>query len=295
MDAWLPLGCALATAACNSLIAGCGKAAERSRLAPMAYAIVFQASAAAVCLAGAAGEGMPWRSARFWALGLSMGVFYVRALTSIVVANGLGPASFPWALANLALVVPIALSAVWLDEPLVPLDGTVFAAFSAMVALFVLGMRSGQAKEVVRPGRYAAALAEVFLANGILMFGYKLKQDWFGPEGSAGFMALVFGCGALLGCMMPAGRAWLTSLPGGSGGGSKWALAAGVLGGLAAHSLLVAVRLPAATVFPIVQGVGLLGGITVTTLAFRERFNGWKVTALVAGLAVVVMAGLRPR
>jgi len=306
MTPWSPVGFAFATAAGNSLIAVCGKAAERSRLRPIAYAVVFQAAAAAVCLAGTPGESVPWRSARFWGLALAMGAFYVRALSAIVVANGLGPASLPWALANLSLVVPIALSALWLHEPLVLLDGAIFAAFLAMVALFVVGMRGGEKTEVTRPGRYAAALVEVFLANGVLMFGYKLKQGWFGAEGSSGFVAVVFGSGALIGLATPAGVAWLRSRGAATGPPAqeprsdgarrpwKWALAGGVLGGLAAQCLLAAVQLPAAAVFPIVQGTGLLGGILLIAVIFRERINAWKIASLAAGLAVVVMAGLRP-
>ena len=288
-----PLLFALATAGCNSVSAACIKAAERRRLRPVAFALVYQVAAAAVCLAGAAGETVPWDSVRFWGLSLGMGALYVRALGSMVSANSMGPASFPWALANLALVAPIGLAALWLREPLAPLDGAILAAFLATIALFVAGMRSGSAGGTPHPWRYAAVLAEVFLANGALMFGYKLKQVWFGAEAASAFLAIVFGSGALLG-----GAAWAAARRGAGSqatGGRGWlfALVAGALGGIAAQCLLAAVRLPAAVVFPIVQGAGLLGGVLVTAAVFHERLNGWKIAGLLAGLAVVALAGIR--
>jgi multidrug transporter EmrE-like cation transporter len=68
---------------------------------------------------------------------------------------------------------------------------------------------------------------------------------------------------------------------------------AGLCSGLAILFMLLAASLPTAVLFPITQGLGLLGGVVLATAIYRERLTPLKLLGLALGLAVLLTAGLR--
>lgn len=54
-----------------------------------------------------------------------------------------------------------------------------------------------------------------------------------------------------------------------------------------------AMGLPAVIVFPLVQGLSLLGGVLLLSLIYREKFNWAKLAGVGFGLAVIVLSILR--
>ena len=65
-------------------------------------------------------------------------------------------------------------------------------------------------------------------------------------------------------------------------------LAGGVAAGLAALALLGAMKLPAASAFPVVQGSSLLASVLLCAAVFREELTARKLGALAVGLGAMV-------
>ena len=52
-------------------------------------------------------------------------------------------------------------------------------------------------------------------------------------------------------------------------------------------------RLPTVVVLPLTQGIGLLGGIILTTVLFRERLHPLKIIGLLVGILVLTTSIFR--
>ena len=206
----LPFLCAVGAGLVNTLCAVTVKGAEHHGCSPAKIGVLALTTAGLVSLIVAWPQAGSWLDWHLWMLGVPMGVLSYACIKSMMRANGLGPPSLPWVMANLAMVVPIALSALFIKEPLCWMDGVGLAAFLGMLAAFVLG--SLHAEDV--------------------------------------------------------------------GGGN----------GTAILLLLVAMKLPAVVVFPIVQGVSFLGGIIVTAIIFKEHVNRWKIAGVILGVTVILLS-----
>jgi multidrug transporter EmrE-like cation transporter len=226
-----------------------------------------------------------WFNYRLWILGTVMGVLLYVAIVTMVRANRLGPPSLPWTMANLALVVPVMLAALFLKEKLQLIDGVSLAAFGGMLLAF--GRGSSRA-EVAVGNRSALVLLLilVLLTNGFLMFGFKLNSLLPAGGNTSALHAIMYGTGCLLAwldeCRKPYRKYHLKEV---FFGGCM-----GIGSGIAILLLLLAMKLPAVVVFPVVQGISLLGGICITALIYREHLNRWKITGVILGLAVILLS-----
>ena len=215
-----------------------------------------------------------------------MGLLYYAAIVNMVQANRLGPPSLPWAMANLALVVPVVLAAVFLKEKLQLIDGISLLAFGGMLLAFMRG--SSRTDEVAAGNREGLVflLILVFLTNGFLMFGFKLNS--FLPVGvnTSALPAIIYGMGSLAAWLneyrKPHRKYHLKELYMGGG--------AGIGMGASIFLLLLAMKLPAVVAFPVIQGISFLGGIFTTALIYREYLNRWKITGIILGLAVILLS-----
>jgi drug/metabolite transporter (DMT)-like permease len=131
-------------------------------------------------------------------------------------------------------------------------------------------------------------LAVVFLANGLLMFGFKLFARVLPEAYPASLIAAIYGCAALLAAAW-AGRGLAAPRSAEIGCG----LGAGVASALAGLAMLGAMSLPAAAAFPVIQGVSLLGGVVLCALFFRERLTPRKLAALAVGVVVLLLTRWR--
>lgn len=287
----LPWLMAVATGLCNSAVALANKAAERAHCRAMPYAMVQFAAAGLTALVLAVASDANWTDGRLWAFGGTMGALYLAALAAMLRANRSWPPSLVWSAANMGFVVPILLSAIFPAESLRPVDAGIMAGVILM--LVGLAEREGGGPDAATPTsatedqglRRWLPLSVVFLANGLLMLGFKL----FGvmvPEAKPGaLIAALYGCGAGLAALLQAGLSERQPRRGEIGLGA----AAGLASGLSGLAILVAVRLPAAAAFPVVQGTSLVGGVLVCAWVFRERLTARKLAALTVGLAAMLL------
>jgi len=282
----LPLLCAIGAGLANTIVAVTVKGAERYDCHPSRFCAVTMTIACMLSLIVAWTQPGSWFNYRLWILGMIMGGLYYAAITSMVRANRLGPPSLPWTMANLALVVPVMLAALFLKEKLRLIDVISLMAFGGMLLAFMRG--SSGADEVAAGNRAALVLllTLVFLTNGFLMFGFKLNS--FLPEGvnPSALPVIMYGTGCLSAWLneyrKPHRKYHLKELYLGGG--------AGIGMGASIFLLLLAMKLPAVVAFPVVQGVSLLGGIFITALIYREHLNRWKIAGIILGLAVILLS-----
>jgi hypothetical protein len=283
-NAWLM---ALGTGACNAGVALAGKGAERSRCRPAAYAMIVFAGAGAGAFATTLGRTVAWGVGLLWVFGATMGCLYLVAIAAMVLANRHWTPSLVWGTANMAFIIPIALSAALLAEPLKAMDAAIVLGVGLMLAGLAAGgaaTGSGGGTPVTPAWRRWGLLAAVFVANGALMFGFKLFGRVLPEASSASLIAAVYGCGALAAAVW-AGRG-LASLRRAEMG---YGLGAGAASALAGLAMLGAMRLPAATAFPVIQGSSLVGGVLLCALVFRERLTVRKLAALAVGLGAMTL------
>ena len=241
------VGAGLATAG----VSLCLKAAERHECRPRAFGLAQLGIATLLSLTVAVTQGANWTGGWFWVLGLATGTLMYGAIPIMIAANRLSPPSLVWAMANMGLLVPILGSALFLYEPLQPLDAVVLALFAGMLAAFHRGTRAAQD---TRPGhrlRVILLLAAVLAVNGILMFGFKINGRYFPEQVSGRLPVVMYGTAALLALIQF--RAW-RELREIRTGEWRWGSAAGLAGGTSILLLLPTMKLPAGVVFPVIQG-----------------------------------------
>lgn len=285
-DIGLPILCAIGAGLANTSVALTVKGAEHHDCRPSRFGAIAMTIAFVISLIVAWTQPGSWSHYQSWMLGVIMGIIYYAAIVSMVRANRLGPPSLPWTMANLALVVPVMLAALFLKESLQFLDGVSLAAFGGMLLAFMRG--SSRADEVAVNHRAALVLLLilVFLTNGFMMFGFKLNS--FLPAGAnkSALPAIIYGTGCLAAwmdeCRESHRKYHLKELYMGGG--------AGIGIGVSVFLLLLAMKLPAVVAFPVVQGVSLLGGICITALIYHEHLNRWKMAGIILGLAVILLS-----
>lgn len=290
-QAWIM---AVAVGVCNSGVAVAGKAAERRECRPSQYALVTFMMAGVVAFFAALGTATTWGDWRLWVFGAALGVFYLAGIATGLRANRDWPPSIVWAASNMAFVLPVLLSALFLGEPLCWLDAVIVAGVMMMLTgLAQPAGKNGVTKERMLPATSARQrwtwLTLVFAANGMIMMGFKLFRVLLPGRNSAELVTVIYGSGAVLALAMQACRGRIVIPKSEVGIG----LASGAGMGLATFAVLFAMRLPAAAVFPVIQGTSLVGGVLACAMVFRERLTSRKLAALAAGLGAMALTAWR--
>lgn len=282
---------AIAAGCCNGIVALAGKAAERWHCRPTIYALAAFPVAGIAAYGTTLGRSVAWDSGLLWTFGGVMGCLYLVAFAAMVAANRYWSPSLVWSAANMAFVMPILLSALFLSESMRPLD----AVIALGIGIMLVGLAMGGAGAETKAGHPQASvwlrwglLAAVFAANGGIMFCFKLYGGLVPDAPPGALIAAVYCCGALAGAVW-SGRGLLTIKRAEAGCG----LGAGTAMALAGMAMLGAMRLPAGAVFPVLQGVSLLSGVLLCAWVFGERLTARKLVALAVGLAAMILTRWR--
>ena len=282
---------AIGVGVCNGGVALAAKAAEHTRCRAMPVGFVtFAVAGATALLVAMLGGVTGWGDWRLWAFGASMGLMYVACTPVMMRANRCWPPSIVWSSANMAFVLPILLSALFLHEPLCWLDAVIGAGVAVMLAGLAAPDGAG-AEAVDETGRRASTrqrwllLAIVFALNGAIMLGFKLFKVLLPNQSSACLVTAIYGSGAVMALAVQASRGRM----GISRNEFRLGLGCGAAMSLAALALLAAMRLPAATAFPVIQGTSLAGGGCLCAAVFHERLTPRKLVALAVGLGAMIL------
>ncbi len=282
---------AMAAGLCNGGVALAGKAGEHGRCRPATYATVVFAVAGTGAYVTTLDRDVPWGSGTLWVFGGAMGCLYLVAIAAMLLANRHWTPSLVWGTANMAFVMPILLSALLLGEPLRAMDGAIVLGVGLMLAGLAIGgvvAGTGAGEPAATTWRHWGLLAAVFVANGALMFAFKLFGYILPRAHPASLIAATYGCAALLAAAW-AGRG-LAAIRRKEAG---YGLGGGVATALAGLAMLGAMRLPAAAAFPVIQGVSLVSGVLLCASVFREQLTVRKLAALAVGLGAMILTKWR--
>lgn len=282
--------CALGAGLAFSVLGLMYRVSSQRDCRPMPFIVVFTITAGCLALGCTRFEPTAWGDARLWALGVLGGLSFVLAIKLFMRANQLGPASVNWTICNLGLLCPILLAPALFHERLLSVDFVMLACFLLMLVAIARGMTSGGETPPSHLGLYALLLFGILGTNGLNLTLLKLKAAWFPNGSSAGMTAIFYLSGMVI--------ALIATLVGDRRQPFRKAEAqVGVLAGLASGVgillTMASLTLPSVVAFPINQGVALLGGVLLTAVFYRERFNPAKITGLALGVVVLLLGGLR--
>ncbi|HNR68390.1 MAG TPA: hypothetical protein PKN04_10805 [bacterium] len=277
----------LAAGGCFSLLAIVYKTAERRQCRAIPFAFAFVLVAGTLALLSNGFQTSAWSAAPLWVLGIAMGCMHAGGIILINQVNRLGPAYISWTVINLSLLLPILASAILLQEHLVKLDAFVLLLFVIMLLLFNVGMRGLQHGGKRLSPRFALFLVCLWTLNGLFLFGNKLKYSYFGDNFSAE-LALIFywagGLAIVLLSLVLHQPFWPNRSERSVGFAAGFVSVAGLL------MMQKAMSLPSAMVFPLIQGMSLVGGVVLTQLVFRESVNRYTLLGISCGVAILLLA-----
>lgn len=257
---------------------------------PPAFAAIFLLVATLVAGGRACFESTAWADGRLWGLGLGMGTALYGALAVFVQVNRRGPASVAWTIINLSILFPIFLAPFLWKEPLLAVDGVLLALFILLLLVLRRGLQPAAGEAARTAWSFWPLLTVAFLLNGSFQLGSKLKEVWFPAGNAAGLATIYFGSGLLLAMLT---LAWQTRslrcTP------AEWGVGvlAGSCAGLGNLLLLHGMSLPTIVVFPLSQGLALIGGVVLIALVYYEGISRVKLLGLLLSVAVLLLAVLR--
>lgn len=282
---------ALAVGGCNSFVALFSKAAENRHCRTAPFCLATFGVAGITAFLTAFSVSAPWGDWRLWLLGATMGLLYIAATAAMLRANACWPPSIVWSGANMAFVVPILLSALFLKEPLRWIDAAIFAGVILMLAGLAdrvdgaAATAAGERNASPTPSRRWLPLALVFVTNGALMMAFKLSAVLLPCRPPACLVAVIYGTGFAMSAIIMYAQGDLRL----NRKEALMGLGAGTASSLSALAMLVAMRLPAAAAFPVVQGLSLSGGVLLCAASFHERLTSRKIAALAIGLGAMAL------
>ena len=268
------------------------KVADHHRCRTGSFSRILCASAGACCLLAAlADRATPWHDWRLWALGLGAGVLFYLVLLLLMPIYRMGPASVVWIVVNLGILVPIFVSRLLFQEPLYWfLDPLLLALFVLMLLAFQRGMAQASETVPAQAWVFLLALVLLLLSNGLLLTFPKAQSEWFDQQGKFGYLTVFYFSAVLATLLLDLVRR-VPLRP------TAWEWKAGLLGGLSGGIgmlfFITATALPAAVQYSVNGGVSLLGGVVLTTIFYKERFNAMKVAGLALGTLVLLGVVLR--
>lgn len=257
---------------------------------PMAFSGIFLFIASVVSGICAYYENVTWGDMRLWILGISMGIILYVTLALVVRINLLGPASVTWMMMNLSIIIPIFLAPLLLNESLLAVDGILLVLFIFMLIALRRGIMDGEDNIVGSSLQFWLLLSAMFMLNGAFQFCSKLKNSFFQDSNNAGLAFIFYTSGMLMAMVTHLIQTrGLRFTRHEIGIGSF----AGICSGVANLLVLSGMSLPAIVVFPVTQGIALIGGVLLTVLIYKEKFNTFKMVGFLLSLIVLMLAIFR--
>jgi len=266
------------------------KIAEQRKCRPVIFSFVFSLTGGIISLITSFYEVTHWDDPRLWAQGIVMGVLLVIALLLILAANRIGPASVSWTILNLSLLVPILISPLFFHDQVLPVDPFIVLFFVIMLLLFARGMRVPDSGLLRTNRRFLLLMIIVFLSNGLFITGNKLKFVLFGNDNTAGLAAIAYGVAAIIVLTIALKnnyRPLVTTVE------MKIGFLVGLLSSSGTILFIKAMSLPATVVFPLTQGISLLGGVVLTAWIFKERLSSLMILGFGIGFLVLMLEAFR--
>ncbi|MFZ5517267.1 MAG: hypothetical protein ACOY90_11550 [Candidatus Zhuqueibacterota bacterium] len=266
------------------------KIAEQHKCRPVVFSFVFSLTGGIISLITSFYEVTHWDDPRLWAQGIVMGVLLVIALLLILEANRIGPASVSWTILNLSLLVPILISPLFFHDQVLLVDPFIVLFFVIMLLLFAHGMRVADTGLHRANRRFLLLLIIVFMSNGLFITGNKLKYVLFGNDNTAGLATIAYAVTAII-VLIIALKNKLRPMV--STNEVKIGILVGIFSSSGTIFFIKAMSLPATVVFPLTQGISLLGGVVLTAWIYKERLNKLMILGFGIGFLVLMLEAFR--
>lgn len=266
------------------------KYAEQQKCRPLPFIVMFNAIAAAVTALQLFFASTQWDNPRMWLLSIALGALLFTAIRLLTFLNTIGPATISWTIVNLSLIVPIFLSQLIFHEKTSLIDLLLLIFFVLMLKLFESG--SEAAGELAHGKRiiFIITISILFLVNGTYQFGVKIMQYKLPPNSEISTAIVLYATASLIALIFYLKKYGFASF-------QKKEVQAGFFAGLSSGAglafMMAAVSLPAMILFPISQGIALLGGITLTATIYHESLHPTKLLGFACGLIMLTIAIFR--
>ena len=236
---------------------------------------------------------------RIYVIAVAQGLAFVGAVYFISKASDMGFMGIGWAFLGMSILAVILGTRIFLGEPLYISDALSLVVFLAMIFLMqdrdpVVKEEQKSAKKLqIKKNLICAAL---FFLNAVILIAYRFKKAWFTEFGSdtnsalmaavSGFTATIFAL-CLHYFMERGANKKLTK--------TEWkgGIVVGITLILIVFFNFPAMELPAAVMFPISQGISILGGVALIAVIYKEKLSVYKKWGIFCAFLIILMSGLR--
>lgn len=266
------------------------KFAERHNCRALPFIVVFNAIAAGVSALQLLYAHTQWNNPRMWLLSISLGALLYTAIRLLTFLNTIGPATISWTIVNLSLIVPIFLSQIIFHEKTSLIDLLLLIFFALMLKLFESGAEA--AGELAHGKRFIfiLSISILFLINGTYQFGIKIMQYSLPPNSEIATGIVLYATASIIALIFYFQKYGFSSFRRKEVQAGAYA---GLFSGAGLAFMMAAVSLPAMILFPITQGIAMLGGIILTATIYRESLHPKKIFGFAVGLIMLTTAIFR--
>jgi drug/metabolite transporter (DMT)-like permease len=193
-----------------------------------------------------------------------------------------GPVSFTWMLANLAIGIPILLSAAIWSEPIRHVQWLGLAFFVVSLTLFGKDLQRSGSKDMTL--KWALAAVVMFLTNGAVLFCFRAISKYTSVPHTFSTLLIDY----VVSGVFLLGYSW-RRLARPSVGDIKLGLfaAGGMMGG---HALIIkTLAINTASSLPIIHSSSIIAVAVASAIMFGERLSKYSGGGLLCGLVSIVL------
>ena len=254
-----------------------------------AYIFSAAASFCAIPVFLIASGGKLTFTSELWIYSILFAVSYAVAVAFNFLAIATGPLSLTALIVQYSLAVPAIYGLVVLDEPVTPF--LIGGILLLMISLILINLeKKGEGKKITLKWGIFALLA--FLGNGCCSTVGKVQQMNCGGEGKSEFMiaALLIASSSLFVTALFAERkVIIPSLK----KGAVWCLLYGLANGVCNFlALVLASRMPASVLYPLISAGGIVAAIAVSVTIYREKLSKSQLLGVILGILAIVAFNL---
>ena len=233
---------------------------------------------------------------RIYIIAIAQGLAFVGAVHFIAKASDMGFMGIGWAFLGMSILLVILGTHLFLGEDLYISDALSLIVFIIMIILMQdrdePSMTEEKDARKVKLQKNLICLA-LFLFNTVILIAYRFKEAYFGTHTNSALMATVSGLtAAIVGFSIHFLRASKEKRPIAK---TEWkgGIAVGITLVLIVMFNFPAMELKAAMMFPIAQGISILGGVALIAVIYKEKLSVYKKWGILCAFLIILMSGLR--
>jgi|GEM_PF-2465005 len=236
---------------------------------------------------------------RIYIIAVSQGVAFVITVYFLSLASKMGFLGIGWTFLGMSVIAVVGGAAVFLGEALYSTDILSLMVFIIMI-MFMQDNDTDKTADIegvpiknMRMIKNGICII-LFLLNAVILIAYRFKEYYFsGPETNSALMAAVSGLtAAVVGFTIHFITVKKEDLK-----ITKLEWKGGILVGLTLIAIVFcnfpANKLPAAIMFPIIQGISILGGVVLITAFYKEQLSLRKKIGVLLAVVVIILSANR--